>query len=115
MSPETANWVSRGHQGPSGVSSRVREGLQRRAGGLGFAGRTGRNFKQEHRDVVAELASGMCPQPVEKLVRRLFKIGTPEDVKAVFEPEVPARPVTCLQQSVGVEDQPVARAYRVSR
>ena len=52
----------------------------------------------------------MGQEAVEQLVGGCLKIGAAQRVEAVFQPEVAARPVACLEQAVGVENQPVARA-----
>ena len=53
--------------------------------------------------IVVELAPGMGQEAVEQLVGGHLKIGAAQRVEAIFQPEVAARPVACLEQAVGVE------------
>lgn len=57
----------------------------------------------------------MGQETVEQLVRGHVQIGEAEQVKAVLQLEVTARPVTRLEWSVGVEDQSVPRVDRERR
>ena len=54
----------------------------------------------------------MGQEPVEQLIGSCLQVGAAQRVAAVLQPEVAAGPVARLEQAVGVEEQPVARARR---
>jgi hypothetical protein len=90
-------------------------GLGRHRGRLTLAsGRLRGCLEEQQRDVVAELSPGMGEQAVQQLVGGIVKVGPPQGAEGVFDAEVLARSVARFQEAVGVEDQPVAWAYRES-